>query len=224
MKTVQPSDRKPFADVLTEVMAYYGKEVSPFQLDVFWQGLKSHEFEDVSRAFTLHARDPDRGQFTPKLADITRLLEGSTTTQGMRAWAKVDRAVRCVGANRSVVFDDPLIHVVIIEMGGWIPLCRSQEDEMPFKAREFEKRYAAYRLRREVPVFPPRLIGDNEAQNKLNGFSDYAVQPVLIGDVGRAQRVMERGQAVPALRITDSKTVAGHVLAHLVDHCKGEAA
>lgn len=221
---MQASDRKRFADVLTDVMAYYGKEVSPFQLDVFWQGLKNHEFDDISRAFTLHAKDPDHGQFTPKLADITRMLEGSTTTQGMRAWAKVDRAIRSVGANRSVTFDDPLIHVVIVEMGGWIPLCRSQDDEMPFKAREFEKRYAAYRLRREVPAFPPRLIGENEASNRLNGFEHYVVNPVLIGDVEKATRVLERGQATPALRITDSKTVAMKAIAHLVDQRKGAAA
>lgn len=221
---MQSSDRKRFAEVLTEVMAYYGKEVSPFQLDVFWQGLKSHEFEDVSRAFTLHAKDPDHGQFPPKLADITRMLEGSTATQGMRAWAKVDRAVRSVGANRSVTFDDPLIHVVIVEMGGWIPLCRSQEDEMPFKAREFERRYAAYRLRREMPAFPPRLIGENEANNKLNGFEHYVIQPVLIGDVEKANRVLERGQATPSLRITDSKAVVAQAFARLVDQRRGEAA
>lgn len=221
---MQISDRKPFSDLLSEVLAYYGKPMSEFLLSTFWHGLRAHEFEDVSRAFSLHAKDPDRGQFAPKLADIARMLEGSTSTQGMRAWAKVDRAIRCVGANRSVTFDDPLIHVVIVEMGGWIPMCRSDESDMPFKAREFEKRYAAYRLRREVPPFPPRLIGANEADNKLNGFEHYVIEPVLIGDVQKATRVLEKGQATPALRITDSKTLGAQALIRLVDQRNGEAA
>jgi hypothetical protein len=221
---MHPDDRQAFADLLSEVMAYYRKPCSAFLVGIFWDGLSAHSFADVSRAFTLHARDPDRGPFEPKVADITRMLEGSTTTHGMRAWAKVERAIRSVGGNRTVVFDDPLIHVVITEMGGWSQLCRSNDDEMPFKAREFEKRYQPYKMRREVPAFPPRLIGNQEADNRLNGYTHYTMQPVLIGDVNKATRVLERGQDTPALRITDAKTVTSSVIARLIDHRKGEAA
>ena len=163
-------------------------------------------------------------QFAPKLADIKKLIEGSTQTQGMRAWAKVETAVRSVGAYRSVAFDDPLIHVVIVEMGGWTTLCRSAVDEMPFKAREFERRYAAYRLRRELPNFPPRLMGESESQNRLNGRADYEVRPVLIGDPERAARVIEQGQQIPALRITDSKTAMSGAVLRLLDKGKESAA
>ena len=221
---MQPSDRQAFAALLTDVMAYYGRDTSTFLLDVFWHGLAGHEFEDVRRAFDLHAGNPDNGQFAPKLADIKKLIEGSTQTQGMRAWAKVETAVRSVGAYRSVAFDDPLIHVVIVEMGGWTTLCRSAVDEMPFKAREFERRYAAYRLRRELPNFPTRLMGESESQNRLNGRADYEVRPVLIGDPDRAARVIEQGQQIPALRITDSKTAMSGAVLRLLDKGKESAA
>lgn len=221
---MQPSDREAFASMLADVMTYYQREASPFLLDVFWAGLKGHEFEDVRRAFSLHARDPDRGQYAPRLADITRLLEGSTQTQGMRAWAKVEAAMKSVGAYRSVAFDDPLIHVVIAEMGGWVPLCRCSVDELPFKARDFERRYAAYRLRREVPAFPPRLIGENEADNRLNGHEGYQVRPVLIGNPERAALVMERGTGNAAVRITDAKHIAGEVLARIGGQGREDAA
>lgn len=219
---MQPNDREPFAKLLANVMAYYQRDTSPFLLDVFWNGLCAHEFEDVQRAFELHAGNPDNGQFAPKLADIKKLIEGSTQTQGMRAWSKVETAVRSVGAYRSVAFDDPLIHVVITEMGGWVPLCRCSAEDMPFKAREFERRYASYRLRREVPAFPPRLIGENEAENRLNG-RVYEVRPVLIGKPERAALVIERGQAQPALRITDAKHIATEALARLA-HSSQEGA
>lgn len=220
---MQPNDRQPFAQLLANVMAYYQRDASPFLLDVFWNGLSGHEFEDVQRAFELHAGNPDNGQFAPKLADIKKLIEGSTLTQGMRAWSKVETAVRSVGAYRSVAFDDPLIHVVITEMGGWVPLCRCAAEDMPFKAREFERRYASYRLRREVPAFPPRLIGENEAENRLNG-RVYEVRPVLIGTPERAALVMERGKAQPALRITDAKHIASEALARLAHNSQEGAA
>ncbi|NID14987.1 DUF6475 domain-containing protein [Luteibacter yeojuensis] len=220
---MQPTDRQPFAELLAEVMTYYRQACVPFVIDVFWNGLRMHEFEDVKRAFSLHARDPDRGQFPPRLADITRLLEGSTQTQGMRAWAKVERAVKSVGAYRSVSFDDPLIHVVLVEMGGWVPLCRCAAEDLPFKAREFERRYAAYRLRRELPAFPPRLIGESEAENNLSG-REYQVRPVLIGDTEKAVRVIEQGSDSATLRITDAKYVAGHLLARISHDRREDAA
>ncbi|KAF1008974.1 MAG: hypothetical protein GAK28_00606 [Luteibacter sp.] len=221
---MQPTDKPPFSALLADVMTYYRQECTQFQIDVFWAGLRMHEFEDVKRAFSLHARDPDRGQFPPRLADITRMLEGSTQTQGMRAWAKVETAVKSVGAYRSVAFDDPLIHVVLMEMGGWVPLCRAAAEDLPFKAREFEHRYAAYRLRRELPAFPPRLIGESEAENRLNGRQDYQVRPVLIGEPEKAVRVIEQGSASATLRITDAKHIAGDLLARLSHDRREDAA
>ena len=221
---MQPSDRQAFAELIGGVMAYYQRPTTQFLLDLFWRGLQAHEFEDVQRAFDLHAINPDNGQFAPKLADLKKLIEGSTQTQGMRAWAKVETAMRSVGAYRSVAFDDPLIHVVVNEMGGWTTLCRTQVDELPFKAREFERRYASYRLRREVPPFAPRLIGESEAENRLHGHPDFEVRPVLLGDPVRAALVMERGTSSSPLRITDAGKATGELLARLKHQNREDAA
>ena len=197
---MQASDRQAFAEMLSEVMAYYAKDVSAFMLTVFWDGLKMHALADVSRAFTLHARDPDHGQWPPKVADITRLLEGTTSSQGMRAWSKVDQAIRCVGGNASVVFDEPLIHAVIHDMGGWPKLCQTKVDELPFVARDFERRFGAYRLRRELPEYPRHLVGHHEAENRLQGYE--RVRPVLIGQPDRALAVMQGGAVGESLRLS----------------------
>ena len=207
-------DKSNFADLLTAAMAYYSKEVSTFMLSVFWDGLKRFEFVDVDRAFTLHAQNPDNGQFAPKVADIVKMIEGSTQTQGMQAWAKVHAAIGSVGKMRSVAFDDPLIHAVITEMGGWYELCSSLAEELPFKAREFERRYQGYRVRREVPAYSPYMIGGHEADNRLNGYQNRSA-PMLIGNPQRATLVMERGSEQSALRITDSRAAANSVLKHL---------
>lgn len=201
-----PDEKPQFTEVIADVMAYYGREMTPFLLGIFWDGLRRFEFADVSRALSVHAQDPDRGQYAPRLADITRLLEGSTQTQGMRAWSKVERAIRSVGQYQSVAFDDPLIHAVIDGMGGWCALCATSVEQLSFRAREFERSYAAYRLRRETPSFPPRLIGRAEAENRMRGYA--IAPPVLIGDPAKAARVMELGSDEPALRITHAASVA----------------
>lgn len=201
------NEKRQFAELLSAAMAYYSKEVSTFMLSIFWDSLSRFTFEDVSRAFTLHAQNPDNGQWAPKVADIVKMIEGSTQTQGMQAWAKVAAAIASVGKMRSVAFDDPLVHVVIGEMGGWYALCSSMAEEMPFKAREFEKRYQGYRVRREVPAFSPYLIGGHESDNRLNGFTN-PTKPVLIGDPDRAALVIERGSEQSVIRITDGRTAA----------------
>lgn len=207
-------NRPDFVKLLTGVMSYYGKDVTGFMLNIYWQGLEKYDYEDVSRAFSLHAANPDNGQFHPKISDITKMLEGSTETQGMRAWSKVKAAIASVGKMQSVVFDDPIIHTVIHEMGGWYALCNCLDAELPFRARDFEKRYQGYRVRREAPEFPPMLIGGHEADNRLNGFPNRT-KPVLIGDVDKAQRVLSKGSDRPVVQITDARSAAAKALKRL---------
>ena len=42
--------------------------------------------------------------------------------QAQQAWSKVLNAVRRMGGDATVIFDD-LIHSVIDDMGGWVRLC-----------------------------------------------------------------------------------------------------
>lgn len=210
---MQPHDREQFAVLITEVMGYYQRDCTSFLIGIYWDGLQRFEFDDVRRAFSVHAQDPDRGQFAPRIADITRLLEGSTSSQGMRAWAMVERALRSVGSYQSVVFDDPLIHAVISDMGGWTRLCQTPTDELPFRMRDFERSYAAFKHRREIPPYPARLIGIAEAENAMQGYE--IPRPVLIGDPDRAMRVLEKGGGDSPLRITQSGAIASELVARI---------
>jgi len=122
--------------------------------------------------------DPDVGQFMPKPADFVRYIEGNNETKALIAWGKVMRAIREVGAWESVTFDDAKIHAVILDMGGWIELCRKTIKELDFMAREFEKRYCAYQYRGD-DNYPERLTGKKE---QINSYQNGAVvKPRLIG-------------------------------------------
>jgi hypothetical protein len=199
---MQPHDRGAFAKLLTEVHAYYRVDLSETVIGLFWDALARWDFADVRQAFSIHLQDPDRGQWCPRIADINRLLEGSTQTQSMRAWVKVEQALRCVGSYQSVVFDDPIIHAVISDMGGWVALCQTKLEDLPFRARDFERTYAAYRTHRERPPHPARLVGIAEGENAMRNLP--IARPVLIGEPLAALRVLEGGIDDKTLRVTEA--------------------
>lgn len=182
-----PTDKPAFSALLTGCLqAIYDKPVSPMMLDVWFNALSGYPLADVSTAFSRHLTDPDHGQFPPKPADLIRAIDGSGDGRALLAWTKVDKAIRHVGGWRSVCFDDPLIHAGIVAMGGWIKLCETKSDELPYRQQEFAKRYRALMLA-GPPEYPPHLIGRAEAGNALQGYPSEP--PLLLGDPHKAAQV-----------------------------------
>ena len=205
---MQTSEYKQFKELLIGVMSFYRQTVSNFTLDVWWRALQDYDIAAISKAFDRHLMIPDdkrAGSFAPMPSDIVKMLQGSTQDAAFAAWAKVDKAVRSVGGYQSVVFDDPLIHRVIYDMGGWVGLCQKSEDEWAFVAREFENRYRGFKSRGEVPEYPPTLIGVSEASNSRGGFRSPT--PILIGAIDRAMLVMKGGTDKPMIGLTQLSDV-----------------
>jgi len=192
-----PRDKPEFAALMAALGDYYGRELSDAVIGMYWQGLERYDIAAVREALNRHMQNPDTGQFMPKIADVARMLAGTTQDAALVAWAKVDQAVRRIGGYADVVFDDALIHRVLHDMGGWMALGTKNEDEWPFVAKEFENRYRGYRMRSERPEYPPVLIGIAGAHNRKGS---HALQPpMLIGDQARAQAVMLGGVDKPLI-------------------------
>lgn len=192
---MEPKDRKRLAACLMAASELYAREVSPAVSEVWARSLEPYDIGAIEGAFSRHFVSPDSGQYMPKPADIVKMLEGSSEDGALVAWAKVDKAVRQVGAYRTVVFDDALIHRVLHDMGGWIGFGMKREEDWPFVANEFVKRYRGYRLRREAADYPARLIGIHEAENHM------AEAPVLIGNPAKADAVLKGGSNAPLIGI-----------------------
>ena len=201
---MQADDRKPFKTLLGDVMAFYRQDISRFALDVWWQACEPFDFEQVTKAFSAHALDPERGQFPPRPADLVRVLSGTQTDRSLIAWGKAYAAMQRVGAYASVCFDDGVIHAVVEDLGGWVKLCRSSTDELPHLQRRFCEAYRAY-VRRPDLAFPPRLAGEHEQHNALAGRRVAA--PVLIGQPELARQVHALGR-MERMRITHVAEVA----------------
>lgn len=200
-------DFDKFHSGLKGVYSFYGRELSNFALDVWWGALKPFDLETVTKAFNRHLVNPDTGQYLPKPADVVKMIGGTTQDSAMQAWAKVDRAVRVVGTYSDVVFDDPLIHRVIEEMGGWIGFGQKTETDWPFVAKEFETRYRSYKLRNECPEYPRLLIGISNAQNAREG--QNIEPPRLVGNRKLCLSVIDGGTITPVIGLTPATALIG---------------
>lgn len=203
------NEKKDFAELLTDVFSVYGKDVSAFSLDAFWATLRRFDFAAVKHAFNVHYGSPDKGNFAPRPGDIIRVLEGGSGDRALVAWTKVDRAVRTVGPHQSIVFDDPTIHAVIRDMGGWIQLGNCTEKDFEFRGKEFTTRYRGYEGSGGVKDFPSKLMGIAEMDNEHN--KKPIDPPVLIGDTQRAQLILRKGGGLGAAKITRMGEITKHI-------------
>lgn len=189
-----------FAKALSALAEYYGRELSEGVIALYWQGLHQYPIDDIEAAIGRHLQNPDSGQWMPKIADIVRMIDGTTQSAAALAWAKVMRAIGAVGQWQSVGFDDPVIHLAIDDLGGWPKLCQTTEAELPFTQKRFETNYRAYRQRgNDLPPHPRYLPGVSELQNAAQGFQSDV--PRLVGDLERAQLVYRGGSDSPRLPV-----------------------
>lgn len=186
------NDRAEFGALLTNVLAYYRQDASRFVLDLWWQACQGFDFEQVRKALTAHAMDPDHGQFAPKVADIVRVLGGTKTDQSQRAWGKALAAASDVGAYSDVAFDDHIIHAVITDMGGWSKFCRLDTKDLSYTQHRFCELYRAYVGTK--PDVPRALMGDRSPDGMYAKRGLPLPKPAFVGDKTVAERLyLQRG-------------------------------
>ena len=176
-------DKSQFAALMTGIAELYQKKISNTMLNIYWRALKRFDLCDVQRAVDAHVIDPEAGQFMVKPSDVVRHIEGNAETIALLAYSKVESTVRHIGSYTSVAFDDPIIHSVIEEMGGWVRFCTIKTEAVPFQTNEFIRRYQGHLLIRR-PDYPRYLPGIFDNPEKL---------PVLVGDKKKAKEVMKGG-------------------------------
>ena len=201
---MKPSDKPAFAQLLTDALAFYRQDVSTFALGVWWQACEAFDLEQVSKALTAHAMDPERGRFPPMPADLVRVLRGTLADRSLIAWGKVLDAMQRVGAYRTVVFDDGAIHAAVTDMGGWPAVCRGNVDELQFAQKRFCELHRAYSLRPDA-AYPAQLLGEHALANRLAGHA--AEPPTLIGDAEKALQVERQGSEGAKTTITAAQAL-----------------
>jgi hypothetical protein len=184
-------DRKRFAELMAGLGQMFATEILTQDFENYWQLLRSYPLSQIELAIIGYCASPEGNKFMPKPGEIIGLLQGKQNEQSLLAWVKVTKGIRQAGASKTVIFDDPLIHAVIADLGGWIRLCHSTERELNFQRREFERLYACYR-QRPLRKYPRQLTGITDTANAAAGY-EWPQNPVLLGNPAQAALVYKNG-------------------------------
>lgn len=161
---MQANEKPEFAELMTQALAFWRKDVTDFTLSVWWEACKPFSLEQVNKALQAHAMHPERSSFAPMPGDFVRELQGTHTDRALLAWGRVSRAMAAVGAYASVDFADPVIHATVRELGGWAEICRTPNDEQQFLQKRFCDFFRTYTAR-GVPDAPLALQGAHDTEN-----------------------------------------------------------
>jgi len=187
---MKQSEKVIFTRLMLSIAELYQKKISVQQIEIYWRSFHNFSLDVIREALDKHVLNPDNGQFMPKPADIIRFLQGTSEQQALHAWDKVTSAISDIGSYMSIIFDDPLIHLVVGEMGGWIKLCESSEKVLLFRGQEFQKRYRCYIGQKSLP-YPRQLTGIIEQVNQSSSHNFYST--ILYGNIEKAMQVFYQG-------------------------------
>lgn len=190
-------DKNRFAELMAWLAQTFQAEISSVDIENYWRFLNRFPLVDVEQAIVNYCLHPEGHRFMPKPGEIIIHIEGNSTGLAMQAWTKILRAMQHIGCYHTVIFDDPIIHAVLYDMGGWIKLNAMLEKEIHFYAREFEKRYLSY-LTHKPAQYPKQLTGIIDATNAACGYLS-TTKPLLIGDEKRALLVYQQGKDASTL-------------------------
>lgn len=128
-------DRRRLVATVTAVYAYYDRQVNELHLQFWVEDMAPYPVEAVERALVAHRKDPERGQFLPKTADIIRQLQGDSTQRAALAWGEALECARNGGTGYLRL--PPATRAALDSLGGMLALRRADDTQLPFLQRQF---------------------------------------------------------------------------------------
>lgn len=180
-------------DIISNSLSIYNETLTKQSAGVWLASLMRFDIGDIKHAFNVYIQTSERGHFSPKPSDIVNTITGGNADVAKVAWSLVERSIRSIGGDRTVIFQDPLIHKVIYDLGGWAKVCGIEtERDLSFFANDFENRYKGYMNRGVLPKYPNRLVGRAENSLRDHGL-DWRSQLDLVGGLDECIAVFNGG-------------------------------
>ena len=175
------SSKSELTKLLFMMADYYNESLSEGVINFWLADLGCFSFEEVLSAFEVWRKTSDR---MPKVSNIIEIMKGCGEDRALAALIKVEKAMERHGGYATVVFDDPVIHAVISELGGWIRTCRLTEYEFTWWKKDFRERYEHHDRYGLPPELPSKLLGIIDERNLPLG--KEAQKPAVLGDYEKA--------------------------------------
>lgn len=180
-------------DLVSNSLSIYNETLTEQSGNVWLASLMRFDIHEIKHAFNIYIQTSERGHFSPKPSDIVNTITGGNADVAKVAWSLVERAIRSIGGDRTVIFQDPLIHKVIYDLGGWVKVCSLEtEKDLSFLSHDFENRYRGYMNRGVIPKYPNRLVGRAENSLREHGL-DWRSQLDLVGGFEECLAVFKGG-------------------------------
>ena len=204
--------------------------------DIFWEGIKTIEAvlgkeftDDQSRIYSMLLNDIPEENFIngintmlrervysnlPMPADIRKYcLETREEDLDIRvatARNKIKKAMNSIGTYVTVAFDDPIIHLVIRDFGGWIKLGMTDMEEFENLLKwDLPRLYKAYATRKNADI---PLMLEGKADDKTVKY---------IGNEEKAKRwILSYQQKVERLENKPENKTGVEAIEYLVNSLK----
>ena len=99
-------DKQRFAELLDDLGLIYDREVSVSLKRLYWEDLGAYPMDAIETACQSHRRDPDRGRFFPKPADLLARMGGQANhIPAEAAWSI---ALASMDEDRTIVWTDEI--------------------------------------------------------------------------------------------------------------------
>ena len=175
---MKKEDIEKLGKILNVMGVIYERQVSKELIRIYFETLKEYDISEISRAFNLHIRDRERGQFFPKPADLLAQILADEGVLAILAWDKAYEGIKQGAYYDTMIFDDPVIHMTITQMGGWLEFSDLLIKDIPYRRAEFIKLYKHFQ---KHPIdAPKRLAGFHEMNNRREGYLKDIPEPLMI--------------------------------------------
>jgi hypothetical protein len=179
---MERSQSEALFSMLEAISKMKNREMTVEIFKLWLVAMEGYPFEEIKSAFNRYIQT-EKGM--PEPVDIVKILRGSGEDLTLSALIKVEEAMRVHGGYATVVFDDPIIHAVIRQLGGWVRLCSLPEEKFVWWRKDFKERYQHHlRMGLHQEDVPLKLSGIFDEANRPLGVP--AQKTVVIGDYEKA--------------------------------------
>ena len=189
---MQDDDKKEFLALLALISEITGKHLSKAAHGLYWEILKEHPLEKVKAAVQYILKTRKFASF-PQPADFIEFIHPPEELDLKAVKAVKELYDRACNPYPSVVFDDPILDLIVEHIGGWQRVidqvyAHQSEEEEKWWRKEIERLYKMF-AKRPPPTKRKRWIGTNEITNTERGYlTDEEGNPIP----GKTERFLIR--------------------------------
>jgi len=179
---MEKTDFKEFSKHLTGIAETLDASLSSVKVQIYFQALEDISIGDIKKALGFISRT---SKFFPKPVEIREAVFGKLEDRALVAVELISEARRSISGYASVCFEDPIIHVLIENFGGWEELTALTKEEWKWVKKDFIKQYPVFAGRTTLADVPERLKGIHE-KSAVEPWPEDKV--ALVGDIQKIEK------------------------------------